>query len=124
MAETKKKPEEQLSEISRADLKRQDAIYFLGLMAAKGLETLGQVTFMMSEDDKVAVANPTLVYLDAKAVVTDSSPSQEVPPFRWVRPILGQGRPQYVAWRNGELWEIEFEEPYESQQTEGGEPHS
>lgn len=122
MGKPETKKVEPLTEISRPDLQRQDAIYFLGLMAARSLETLGQVTFLMSQDDKVAIANPTHVYLDAKAVVTDD-PSGKSPPFRWVRPILGQGRPQYVAWKNGELWEIEFEEPYESEQAESSEPH-
>jgi hypothetical protein len=109
---------EPLTEISRQDLRRQDAIYFLGLMVSKALESFGQVTLMMSQDDKVAVANPVHVYLDAKAVITDMG--DPLPPFHWVRPVLGHGRPQYVAWKNGELWEISFNEP---EQSDGHEPN-
>lgn len=94
-----------LDEIGLEELYREDAIYFLGLMAAQGLRNFGQVTFIMGADQKVCVANPVHVYLDSQAVTSDDSPA---PPFKWVRPILGSGRPQYSAWKNGELWEIEF----------------
>ena len=104
-----KKPLVPLKEISRQDLKRQDAVYFLGLCAANQLEKLGIAVFTLSPDGKVAMPNPTHVYLDADAYMNEDI--QSLPPFKWVRPILGQGKPQYVAWRNGELWEIEFEEP-------------
>lgn len=121
-SEIERKDLEPLTEIGIADLRRQDAIYFLGMMAARGLELFGQVTLMISGDDKVAMANPVHVYLDVGAFISD----QELPthpPFRWVRPVLGQGKPQYVAWKEGVLWEIEFEEPYESQQDQSCDPH-
>ena len=108
-----KKLEEPLREISQHDLRRQDVVYFLGLMASRSLESFGQVTFMMGSDNKVAMANPVHVYLDANAIIEGDN--QKLPPFQWIRPVLGQGKPQYVAWKNGELWEIVFEEPYEPQ---------
>lgn len=97
-----------LQDIGRKDLDRQDAIYFLGLMAAHGLKSFGQVNMVIGEDDKVCLANPIHVYFDAKAYIHDDT---ELPPFKWKRPVVSEGRPQYVAWRKGELWEIEFEEP-------------
>ena len=103
-----------LQEIGRDDLLRDDAVYFIGLMAAKGLAAFGQVTLIMGADDKVCIANPTQVYLDAGAIIADDMDPSLVPKYKWVRPILGSGRPQYVAYRDGELWEIEFiDEPEE-----------
>lgn len=102
-----------LQEIGRAELLRDDAVYYLGLMAAKGLTAFGQITLIMGADDKVCVANPVHVYLDAQAIIDDVSVDQ-VPDYKYVRPVLGSGRPQYCAWRDGELWEIEFvDEPEE-----------
>jgi len=105
-----------LQEIGRAELLRDDAVYYLGLMAAKGLTAFGQITLIMGADDKVCVANPVHVYLDAQAIIDDAMPVDQVPNFKYVRPVLGSGRPQYCAWKEGELWEIEFidEEPEEN----------
>ena len=97
-----------LREIGRSDLMRDDAIYFIGLMAAKGLAAFGHATLIMGADDKVCIADPIKVYLDAGATITDDTPPDEEMKFRYVRPILPTGRPQYVAWRDSELWEIEF----------------
>jgi len=112
-----------LTEISKQDLLRDDAVYFIGLMAAKSLMTFGQITLVMGASETVCVANPTQVYLDAGAIIDDEGLS-EVPPFKWVRPILSSGRPQYVAWRDGELWEIEFEDDFPEQQNSGSGDHS
>jgi len=100
-------------EISRSDLRKQASVYFIGLMAARSLETFGQVTLIMSDDDKVAIANPVHVYLDAGAFIGDEKMAK-APNYHWVRPVLGQGKPQYCAWRSGELWEIEFDEEPET----------
>lgn len=103
-----------LTKIGKQELQRDDAIFFLGLMAAKSLLTIGQVTLIMGADEDVCIANPTQVYLGAGAIIDDGKMT-EIPDFKWVRPILPSGRPQYAAWRDGELWEIEFidEEPEE-----------
>lgn len=104
-----------LRDINRDDLDRQDAIYFLGLMAAQGLKLFGQVNMIVGPNDKVCIANPVHVYFDANAYLQDNM--EEIPPFKWKRPVVPDGKPLYVAWRNGELWEIEFEEEPE---IEGG----
>jgi hypothetical protein len=111
-----KKPPIQQSEITRDNLMSDEAILFLGAMAAKSLELFGQVTFLMSGSGGVAVANPVHVYLDTSAWLDDDA--RALPKYRYVRPVLGQGKPQYVAWKNGELWEIEFED--EPQPAKGG----
>lgn len=108
MTKKKKSSLPPLSDISVEDLRREDAIWFLGTMAAKGLEAFGQVNMVISGSGKVSIANPVHVYFDTSAWIDEDIDS--LPPFKWVRPILGQGKPQYVAWRDGELWEIEFEE--------------
>lgn len=110
-----------LVEIGRDELLRDDAVYFLGMMAARELRAFGQITMMMGADDKVCVANPTLVYLDANAIVNEDMP--ERPDFRWVRPILGSGRPQFVAWKDGELWEIEFKDDLQVPEDSGSSDH-
>lgn len=105
-----------LKDIGRDDLKREDAIYFIGLMAAHSLEQCGQVNMVLGANDKVCIANPLHVYFDAGAFVHEDL--SELPPFEWKRPVLSGGRPQYVAWRNGQLWEIEFKD--EETESAGG----
>lgn len=97
-----------LQDIGRDDLHREDAIYFLGLMAAHALEQSGQVNMLIGANDKVCIANPVHVYFDTSAFLNEDT--GELPPFEWKRPILSGGRPQYVAWRKGQLWEIEFKD--------------
>ena len=85
---------------------RGDAIFYLGLMAARGLKEHGTFTFLVREDGKIAMPNPTYVHIEAGALLVDEG--DKLPPYRFVRPVLGSGKPQYVAWRDGTLWEIEF----------------
>jgi hypothetical protein len=106
-----------LKTISRVDLRRQDAIYFIGLLAATALEKVGQVTLLINAKDRVAIANPLHVYLDAQAMADEEDGI--VPPFHYVRPILGEGRPQAVAFKDGELWEICFDEAQPEEPTGG-----
>lgn len=112
-----------LREIGRADLMRDDAVYFIGLMAVKGLAAFGHATLIMGADDKVCIADPTKVYLDAATAIADDTPDEELK-FRYVRPILPTGRPQFVAWRDSELWEIEFTDEDESEEDAGRGDHS
>ncbi len=90
-------------ELNRSNLETQPAIEMLGAIAAGGLKEYGQATFVMRPDGGVAFANPAHVHIHPDAV-----PDIADRPFREVRPILGTGRPQYVVWKNGILWEIEF----------------
>lgn len=97
-------------ELTKENLRSQAAIDMLGAIAAGSLKEYGQATFIMRPDGGIAFANPAHVHVHPQAVpdITDK-------PFRTVRPILGTGRPAYVVWKNGMLWEIEFvdEEPEE-----------
>ena len=104
-----------LTDIGVDDLRREDAIFFLGVMASRGLEAFGQVSMVISGSGKVSIANPVHVYYDVSAWMDDDI--SELPPFTWVRPILGQGKPQYVAWKDGELWEIKFDNEKSSEPT-------
>lgn len=102
----KQVPPIQTSEITRDNLMSDEAILYLGAVVAKSLELFGQVNLLLSGSGSVAIANPVHVYFSVDAYTDEDV--HEAPPYKWVRPVLGQGKPQFVAWRNGELWEIEF----------------
>jgi hypothetical protein len=102
------KPPEEMVEVGLEELRRPDVIHHLGELAAAGLTALGQVTLFRNPDGKVCIANPVHVFFAPGALLEDDG--EDLPPYRWVRPIMGSGRPQYAAWRDGELWEIEFED--------------
>ncbi len=87
----------------------------LGDIAARCLKGAGRVAFMLDEEGVVRWVNPTQVLLLDGAL--DDQPDR---PFRWVRPALGDGQPTFVAFRNGELWEIEFEEDHEEPEEAAG----
>lgn len=78
---------------------------WIGGMAAKQLKAMGTITLFIGEDNKLRVANPVHVYLGPGAVIDEE---QEDRSFRWVRPIIGEAKPQFAAWKDGTLWEIEF----------------
>jgi hypothetical protein len=103
-------------EIGLDDLNDSDVVVYLGIMAARSLSLYGQVTMLVTMDQNVAIANPVHVYLDEKAVLSEDLP--EAPRFEYVRPVLGTGRPQYCAWKDGELWEIRFLDAEEDQSSE------
>lgn len=90
-------------ELTRDNLETQPAVEMLGAIAAGGLKEYGQATFVMRPDGGVAYANPAHVHIHPAAV-----PDIEDKPFRTVRPVIGTGRPEFVVWKNGILWEIEF----------------
>lgn len=79
---------------------------WIGGLAASQLKAMGTVTLFIGDDNKLRVANPVHVYLGPEAVIDEDE--QEPRPFRWVRPILGEAKPQFAAWKDGTLWEIEF----------------
>jgi hypothetical protein len=94
-------------DVGPQELRRRDVIFHLGELAAAGLSSVGQVTLIMNPSGNVCIANPLHVFMAPESVLDEDT--EEVPPFRWVRPVLGSGRPQYAAWRDDQLWEIEFE---------------
>lgn len=119
------KPEEmEERDIHVSDLLREDeeggriAAWFTQL-AGLCLRGAGSVTFILDDDQNVRWANPVHVYLDENAVL-EETPGRA---YRWLRPIVGEGKPQYVAWRNGQLWEIEFLNEYEAEESSSDEDH-
>ena len=107
-------PKEQMKKLSAEidvgmeELHRRDIVFHLGELAAAALMTVGSVTLVRNPSGKVAIANPIHVYLAPHSIMEETD--TELPPFKWVRPVISSGRPQYAAFRQGELWEIEFED--------------
>jgi len=100
-------------DVGQEELRRRDVIFHLGELAAAGLNSVGQITMFKNPDGNVCIANPVHVYFAPGAILEDDG--EETPPFKWVRPILSSGRPQYAAWKGDRLWEIEFDgEPPEA----------
>lgn len=96
-------PPQPMVEMTKDNLDTLGALETLATIAAAGLKQYGQVTFIMRPDGGVAFANPAHVHVHPQAIEDLGDK-----PYRFVRPILGDGRPNYVAWKNGILWEIEF----------------
>ena len=90
-------------EMTRDNLESLGALETLATIAAASLKHYGQVTFVMRPDGGVAFANPAHVHIHPQAVEDLGDK-----PYRLVRPILGDGRPNYVVWRDGILWEVAF----------------
>jgi hypothetical protein len=104
-----KAPLEPMVEMTRENLESQGALETLANIAAASLKNYGQVTFVMRPDDGVAFANPAHVHIHPQAIEDLGDK-----PFRYIRPIVGDGRPHFVAWRGGILWEVELDnEPEE-----------
>jgi len=90
--------------ITRANMGTPEACLYIGGLAARSLELFGQATFVISpEGDIVVYANPTHIFIHPDATREEGGKN-----YRLVRPILGSGRPQYAAWHQNELWEVEF----------------
>lgn len=96
-------------ELNRSHLSSPNTQLWLGGLAAHQLQTMGTVTLFLGEDGKVRVANPVHVYLGPEAMVDDES-SGQVPRVRWLRPIVGEAKPQMAAWKDGMLWEVEIDD--------------
>jgi hypothetical protein len=93
-------------ELLKSHLSNPGTHLWLGGLVCKQLQAMGTITLFLSEDDgKVRIANPLHVYLGSQAMIDEDSDDR---PFRWLRPVVGEAKPQFVAWRNGDLWEIEF----------------
>jgi hypothetical protein len=92
-----------VADMTRENLETFGAAETLAAIAVAGLKQHGQVTFVMRPDGGVAFANPAHVHIHPQAV-----PDIAEGNFRYVRPILGDGRPNFVVWRDGILWEVEL----------------
>lgn len=104
-------------DITLDNIDSPEAQIWLGLLTADQLKAMGSVTLFVAEDGGIRAANPLHVYLDGPEVY-EGLPSNR---YRWLRPIVGEMKPQYVAWRDGQLWEIEF---VPEQETQSSEPSS
>lgn len=89
--------------ITRAKLSEGDAVITIGAIAAKHLRRLGVVTMVIDQDEEVRVANPLFVYIDEQAF-NRAEMNEEL---RYIRPIVSDGKPQLVAFKGDELWEVE-----------------
>jgi hypothetical protein len=104
--------DQQPNEVSIADLDKMEVVTWLGVLAAMSLQKAGVVTFFVDDAGTVQLANPLGVFLDIRRMQAPTKP------FRFVRPILMNNRPQYVAIKNdGTLWEIEYIEEHEGEPT-------
>lgn len=101
--------------ITRDNVLSKPAIATLGLVCGRALQALGVVTLIVRPDGTVGYVSPQDVYIEKNAAVCD--PEHEAKPFRYVRPILSDGKPHYVAWKDATLWEIAFEESEASEPT-------
>jgi len=96
-----------------------DLVVWLGSLAASMLMKDGVVTlFVQDERENPALppdqrkrfirwAPPTLVDIDSRALTESQDSRYRIK--RFVRPIRTTGRPQFVARKDGELWEVELE---------------
>ena len=92
--------------LTRDNVLSPPAIAALGLMCARALQAVGVVTLIVRPDLSIGYVSPQDVYLDRNAAVVD--PENEKRPVRYVRPVLSDGKPHYVGWKDGALWEVEF----------------
>ena len=98
--------EENKVDLKKGHLTNQATQMWLGKLVAVQLKAVGTVTLFLGEDGNIRLANPLHVYLDGPAMMQDEDFGER--PFRWVRPVVGEGKPQYAAWRDDVLWEVEF----------------
>jgi tRNA1(Val) A37 N6-methylase TrmN6 len=96
-------------EMNKDNLESLGALETLATIAVAALKNYGQVTFVMRPDGGVAFANPAHVHIHPQAIEDLGDK-----PFKYVRPILGDGRPGFVAWKDGILWEVAFTDGDES----------
>ena len=102
--------------VTTENLMTPAAFYTLGALAAKALQAVGNVTLVVRPDRAIAYANPAKVHIMHDAV-PDATLLER--PFHYVRPILSDGKPQFVGWHGGKLWEVEFDEVDVGQEGEG-----
>ena len=92
-------------DITKEKLDNPDTASFLGHVAAAFLKEAGTCTLFIDEYGFVRVANPVHVYLDTQA--TEEPPTDAE--VRFIRPVVGEAKPQWVQMKDGRLWEVAFE---------------
>jgi len=98
--------DEQGIDVTIDNLMNPDACLALGALAAQALKSLGEVTLVVRVDGAITYANPAKVHIERDAV---PDPELLARPFHYVRPILSDGKPRFVAWKDRVLWEIAFD---------------
>jgi len=111
------KKEEKRIDVRKDHLSNPRTRLWLGALVSVQLQAVGTITLFLGEDGKVRVANPLHVYLGPQAMIDDESEDER--PFRWVRPVIGEAKPQFAAWRDDTLWEIEFTDGHSSKEETG-----
>lgn len=101
-------------DVHRNHLSNPRTQLWLGSMVATHLLKMGTITLFLGDDGKLRTANPLHVYLGPQALIDDESDGER--PFRWVRPVVGEAKPQFAAWKDNTLWEIEFNERSEEEE--------
>jgi hypothetical protein len=89
-------------ELTRQNLDSPGAAVTLATVAIASLKEYGCVTFVMHPNGEVVFANPAYVDIQPQAVQDLGDK-----PIRFVRPLLGDGKPRFVGWKDGRLWEVE-----------------
>jgi len=94
-----------------------DLVLWVGTVVVDALKREGAITLFVQDETNnhslpihmrkrfIRIAPLTQVHIDA-AALTDTEPYKVK---KYVRPIRASGRPQFVARRGGELWEVELE---------------
>lgn len=98
-------PEEEGEDLTLENIASADAVVYLGKIVVTQLLSFGTCTLIADEQGSIRTLNPYSVFVDGDA----AHPPEGVEPV-FVRPILTQRRPQYVARKeDGTLWEIEYQ---------------
>jgi hypothetical protein len=106
---------EETKDLTVSDLESLDAFVGLGYSAAEMLKSFGSATFLVDEEGKIRLANPLNVYIDTSL----AHPPDGVE-ARFVRPLITDGKPQYVAKKpDGSLWQIEYSSPLLDESLDG-----
>lgn len=88
-------------DLTKENLDTPQAAGTLALLAVLALKKYGRVTFVVLPNGGIAFANPSHVDIHPEALKDLQGKS-----MRFVRPLLGDGRPSFVAWKDGILWEV------------------
>lgn len=84
-------------------------LLWIGRFIAVALRDFGIVTVFVGDDGCVRTVSPTEVYLTPGAL-----DEVEEGDIEWLRPIVSDGKPRVVAWRDGEPWEVRVRPKSES----------
>ncbi len=92
-------------ELDLSRISEPAAVVLLGRLASTMLQMFGTCTFVVDEQRKVRTVNQLNVYIDQG----EARPPTGVEP-RFVRPIITNRKPQFVAIhpKDGSIWEVEF----------------